>query len=268
MTSRTLFLDTQALVRIATEPSRAMATRRFIVSREYTLVTCSMLYAELYPHVRRWDEVADFIASVPFCIAENIELLTEREASRYPAPVRLRMGFCSDDTVFTKPELKAAILINMHGKVSGFDVQRGARQVFDALVRDRDSFGAPEQNGRYSPEQREMALLMSVFPALPPQCYPALQARVSGGEVIDIKCFKSVYMQQLAIWLEYYEQGKAGKQSDVGDFLMLAYVPYVDEAVLDKERVDVVRRINRTGVLGRQMQVRTLSEFLAVVGSE
>lgn len=268
MAARTLFLDTHALFRLASNAAHAQAAQQFMTMYNYTGITCTLNYVEMHPHRRGWDAVSDFIASVPFCSAENIELLTEREVSHYPDPVSLRMGFCSGDTAFTSAELKDAILTHLQGKLSGFhaNTQQAARQILDALRQDRDAFEAPEQNGHYSAAQRQTFLQIGVLRAVPPQYIGALRARVSKGEAIDITRFKSVYVQQLAIWLEYYEQGKVGKLSDVGDFVMLGYLPYVDEAILDKERVDLVRRINRTGVLGQQLQVSTLAEFLKVVG--
>ena len=74
---------------------------------------------------------------------------------------------------------------------------------------------------------------------LHPRYRDFLQEKVSKSEEIKIVCFKSVFIQALAIFLEYYVQNKEGKLSDVADFYQLSYVPYVDLSIVDKERDDL-----------------------------
>lgn len=270
MSPRTLFLDTHVLIRVAVIQARAQAVREYLASQGYTLAVSALNFTELYQHERRWEDVAEFIASVPFCIVENIEKVTEREVLHYPAATTLCSEFCSADSGFLREELKGAILTNLAGKVAGFDknYRAAAPLIHRALQESKQDFLAPERNTRYSSLQREVFLQIGVLQALPPQHWAMLKARVDTGEALDITRFKSVYVQQLAIFLEYYEQNKSGKVSDIGDFTFLGYLPYVDEAVLDKERADVVQRINRANSLGQQLRTQTLKQFLNVAGTE
>jgi hypothetical protein len=265
----TLFLDTHVLVRVAAEPPRVEAVQHYIASQGYTLAVGSLNFTELYQHESRWEEVAEFIASVPFCIVENIEKVTEREVLNYPSATTLLAEFSSVDAGLTRDELKHAIQANLGGKVAEFDrnYRAAAPFIHQALQQDKQGFFSPEHGQRYSSWQRDAFLWKGVFQALSPEYLGLLQAYIEKGEAIDVTRFASVYVQQLAIFLEYYEQNKPGKVSDIGDFTFLGYLPYVDEAVLDKERAHVVRRINQVGGLGQQLPALTLKQFLSAVGA-
>lgn len=266
--ARTLFLDTFALFEIAKSPERVTAVQHYVRSRDFIVVTSSQIMAEAYPNQQRWNDIAGFLASLPFCIAEVVDKLAEREAKAYPETTALHMEFCSADITFSQEELKDAILLNLQGKVAGFHkpLRAMAQKMYDALKEAQRTFMPPEENGRYSRSQRERFLQIGVLQALPPEYLGKWQAILARDEAIDIVRFKSVYLQQLAIWLEYYEQRKPGKLSDIGDFVQLGYLPYLDEAILDKERVNLVGRINRLKVLAHELKARSLAEFLRDVG--
>ena len=129
------------------------------------------------------------------------------------------------------------------------------------------TFMPAEENGRYSRAQREAFLQIGVLQALPPEFLGKWLALLDRGEPIDIVRFKSVYLQQLAIWLEYYVQKKSGRPSGIGDFIQLGYLPYLDEAVLYRERVNLVGRMNRLKVFENALKAKTLAEFLRDVGT-
>lgn len=203
---------------------------------------------------------------MPFCIVETIDKVTEREVLNYPEPTTLATKYCSVDSGASREELKQGILTNLAGKVAGFDrnYRAAAPAIDQQLQQDRQEFLLPERGTHYSDAQRDTFLQIGVLQSLPPQHVGKL---ITPGEAIDITRFPSVYVQQLAIFLEYYEQSKPGKVSDIGDFTFLGYLPYVDEAVLDNERAHIVRRINHMGGLGQQLPALALKQFLSVAGT-
>lgn len=71
MSSRTIYLDTFALTKISADPALRTATVKFVHANSYILIVGIMNLMELYTWPRRWSEVADFISSAAFCIAEN-----------------------------------------------------------------------------------------------------------------------------------------------------------------------------------------------------
>jgi hypothetical protein len=95
--------------------------------------------------------------------------------------------------------------------------------------------------------------------------YPDFVERASREEIINLERFKSFYIQVLAIFLEYYVQKKGGKPSDMGDFLQLSLVPYVDLAVLDNERNNLIQRINRDSLFPSSLRACGLSDFKAMI---
>lgn len=266
---RTLFLDTHVLFYVACDSERAEAVHHFLLAGDYTLVTNSAVLTEAYPNNRRWESIAEFLSSSPFCITENVEKVTDREVATYPGPTSLHMPFRSTGTRYTASELKEAILTNLGGKVAGFHAtyREEGPLVFSAFRQTKQSFLPPDTGTQYSDAARDTFLTMAVFNALSPEHLPALNAIAARDGVVDVTRFKTIYVQFLALWLEYVVQGKQGQASDVMDFLMLGYLPYVDESVLDNERVDLVRRINRVHVLDPELHAITRKDFLELLGT-
>src|SRR5690349_21347296 len=99
--AHTLFLDTFALFKIAKSSTRMQAIRQHVLDQNFTVITSSTNVTEMFPNDQGWERVADFLASMPFCIAETVDKLTEREVRQYPGATTLGMEFCSTATKFT-----------------------------------------------------------------------------------------------------------------------------------------------------------------------
>ena len=164
MNGETLFLDHFALVQIATDQPLAVAAKEFISANEYTLIVGVMNLVEAHGWRKRWSEVADFISSVPFCIARNPEEITDNEVRNYPNEISLPTGFCSSNGAYSRTELKAAIENNLKGKVASFDEHYRDEQqrILEAILINRRSF-PPEENGKYSLHQRWLFLQTNVL---------------------------------------------------------------------------------------------------------
>jgi len=113
----------------------------------------------------------------------------------------------------------------------------------------------------------QSSVLSMLFPDYQDFLNRALAAAIEEGrkDGINIERFKSVYIQALAIFVEYYVQKKAGKLSDMGDILQLSLVPYVDLAVLDNERSNLIQRFNREGLFPSHLRACSLSDFMAMI---
>jgi hypothetical protein len=211
--------------------------------------------------------VADFIASVPFCIAQNSDRVADAEVASYPGEISLPAAFRSSDHAFSRCDLREALEENLRFRIGQF--REGFRGACDnalrAIVADRGS-SPPELGRKHSPEEKWFVLQKAVLSMLFPRHAEFLKGLLSLQEVIRIELFRSVYIQALAIYHEYHVQRKAGKPSDVGDIYQLALVPYVGLAVLDKERNDLIQRINRESQQERLSSCR-LSDFLETIGA-
>lgn len=85
------------------------------------------------------------------------------------------------------------------------------------------------------------------------------------NEGINLEIFKSVYIQVLAVFIEFYVQKKVGKLSDMGDILQLSLVPYVDLAVLDNERNHLIQRFNREKLFSGHLRACSLFDFMTML---
>lgn len=259
----TLFLDTLALVRIAANPTHSAQVTSYINEQGKLLVVSIWNLIELYQHQRRWTEVIQFIISVPFCLAQNPEQILDSEVQSYPVKSVLPMGFCSYEHEFPEVELAQAIEANLRDKLSKYDIsyRREYMSVLDAMINNRTTF-PPEENGKYSIFQRELFLQTNVLRRLLSAHRDFVEVHQS--EEILIIHFRSVYIQTLTIFLEYYVQGKPGKPSDIADFQQICYVPYVNLAVLDRERASVVQRINRLKAFPELLAAFNLAQFISI----
>jgi hypothetical protein len=267
MSRKTIFLDSFAIVRIVANPSFMELVKQFIANENYTLIIGVMNLIEFYRWKKRWEEISEFISSVPFCIAPNPEQLTDAEVHNYPEEITLPIAFCSSDHSYTRIELQEAIEANLSGKISVFDQRYRKEQgnILQSILDNRRTF-PPEENGKYSTFQRWLFLNTNVMRFLLPTYKEFLEQRLSKQEEIKIGCFKSIYIQVLALFLEYYVQRKDGKPSDIGDLFQLSHIPYVDYAVVDNERSDLLQRMNRGGFFRTELPVYNLAQFRNTIG--
>lgn len=266
MTNKYLFLDSFVFIRLAEDPRFAVEVRDYILANSYTLVIGVMNLTEVYKWKKYWEPVFDLISSVPFCIVDNPEKIATSEVSKYPNEIDLPTGFCSSESSFSEEDLKKAIEVNLHKKISAFEKNYRSyyRDVWKAILDDRKSFPA-ENGGKYSPFQQWLFLQTNVLKWLYPDHKKFLEQQIAQSKEIKIERFKSVYIQMLAIFLEYYVQQKEGKPSDVGDFYQLSILPYVDLAVLDNERYNLIGQINKQNLFSENLPAINLAQFRKVV---
>jgi hypothetical protein len=266
MTNKYLFLDSFVFIRIAEDAQLANEVRDYITVNNFTLVVGVMNLIEVYKWKKYWEPVIELISSVPFCIAENPEKIAMSEVSSYPNEINLPTGFCSSESSFTETDLKKAIEVNLRKKISAFErsYRNYYRDVWKAILDNRKGF-SPENDGKYSPSQKQIFLQINVLKWLYPNHKKFLEQQIFQSKEIKIERFKSVYIQILAIFLEYYIQQKDGKPSDVGDFYQLSILPYVDLAVLDNERCNLIGRINKQNIFSENLPATNLAEFRKIV---
>jgi hypothetical protein len=263
---RYLYLDTFAAVRVASDAAFASAARAYILSENFVLVQSTMNLVEIFSWPQRWPDVVSFVSSVPFCIAQNTDKITACEIASYPDELTsLPVGFCSSDHSFSADELVEAIYFHLKGKIADFarDYRSENEEALQAILSQRESF-LPERPERYSASERKIFIDYNVLKMLLKD-HPDFVDRARQKGVVNVERFKSFYMQMLAIFLEYYVQKKKGKSSDMGDILQLSLVPYVDLAVLDNERNNLVQRINRDSLFPGYLQACSWSDFKAKV---
>jgi len=273
MGKRYLYLDTFASVRVASDAALASAARAYIMEENFELVHSTMNLMELSSWPKRWPEVVSFLCSVPFCIARNTENITALEVACYPNELTaLPIGFCSSDHSFSADELRDAIYLHLKGKIANFTREyRGSnKETLQSILSKKKSF-LPEKSGKYSSVEKQMFMQSSVLSMLFTDHGDFLRSTLASAlaegrkEVINIERFKSFYIQALAIFVEYYIQKKDGKPSDMGDILQLSLVPYVDLAVLDNERNNLVQRFNRDGLFPGPLRACSLSDFSSMI---
>ena len=266
MTAKTIYLDTFALVKISTDPILMSASAEYIRANSYTLIIGIMNLMEIYGWRKRWPQVSEFISSVPFCIAENPEKITAREIENYPNKIDLPVAFCSSDYAFSQLELQNAIELNLEEKIASFEKKYRAqyKETLDSILSGRDD-NLPDEHGKYSDQSRWVYMQINVLKFLFPDYKAFVDEKRAKSEFIQIECIKSAYLQALIIFQEYYVQRKAGKLSDIGDIYQLAIIPYIDLAVIDNERNDLVQRINRNGLFPAKLNACNLSQFKKIV---
>lgn len=267
MTQKTIYLDSFALARVSANPSFANAVMNYINANNYALIIGIMNLMEIHTWPKRWADASEFIASVPFCIAQNSEQIAAHEVRSYPYQIALPIGFCSAEYSYSKAELKEALEINLKEKIASFEkgYRNQQRSILDSILNNRSSF-LPEENGKYSTIQRLIFLQINVLRFLYPDHKDFLEAQLAKSHEIKVECFKSVYIQALAIFLEYYVQKKDGKPSDIGDLYQLAIIPYADLAIIDNERNDLLQRVNRDNLFPTRLSTCNIAQFKKVIG--
>lgn len=265
---RTLYLDTFATVKVASNPLLAMLAKNYIKAAGFELVFGVINMLEIFAWPKRWSEVLEFVSSVSFSIARSPEEIYVAEVSSYPSPVlELPVGFRSSDHLFSPAELRQALEIHLRGKIA-FHSETWFKGSYGTILKsilDKRSSFPPEQGNKYSPFQLRLFLDFNVMQLLFPDHKDFLRSLLASGEEIKLERFKSAYIQVLAIFLEYYVQKKDGKASDIGDIHQLGMVPYIDLSVLDNERHDLVQRINRDKLFPVVLSTCNIADFITMV---
>ncbi|HEX3527557.1 MAG TPA: hypothetical protein VH988_10845 [Thermoanaerobaculia bacterium] len=273
MGKRFLYLDTFATVRVVSDAALAEATRTYIANENFVLVIGSLNLMEIVSWPKRWSEVVSFVSSVPFCIAQNSDKIAAKEVANYPNEIAsLPVGFSSSDHSFSSGDLANALSLHLKGKITEFE--RNFRnlngETYRAILDKRELF-QPEKEGKYSPVERQMFMQSSVLSMLFPEHQEFLRRALAAAnaegrrEGIIIERFRSTYIQALAIFVEYYVQKKTGKLSDMGDILQLSLVPYVDLAVLDNERNNLIQRFNRDKLFPSYLNACNFRDFTTMI---
>jgi hypothetical protein len=262
MSSKTIYLDTFALINISADRSLMSAVKEYIDTTSYILIVGIMNLIEIYSWPKRWSAVSEFVSSVPFCIAQNPEKILPLEIQNYPNRIDLPVAFCSLEHSFSQVELKDAIEINLKEKIASFgrNYRSQHKSILKSILKERVDY-APDENGKYSTIKKWIFMQTNVLKFLFPDHTIFVEEHKSKSQEIKIECIKSAYIQVLIIFLEYYVQRKEGKPSDIGDIYQLAIVPYVDLAVVDNERNDLFQRINRDGLFTEKLNTCNFSQF-------
>lgn len=257
--SNTLYLDSFVFSKLAADPQFKNAATQWILDQKYTLVFSVINLIELYPHSKRRDAILDFICSVPFAIASNIEHLIDEEVRLYPKAAKLPLVFSSKASKFNAAQLRYAIAQNLEERISSFKpaFANATRSTFNTILQKRDS-------GEVSftkPDEIHLFLMSSVLSMLNLDYGEFLKREKSAGRAIETSLFRVYNLQALAIYTEFYKQNKKGKESDIPDFMQLGFVPYLGLSVLDNERVDMLNRISRMNLGDIQFKYFNLAEF-------
>jgi hypothetical protein len=264
---KTIFLDTFVLLEIAKHPDWAENVHKFIEQNSYVLVVGVMHLIEAYKWKRYWSESANFISSLPFFIAENPENITKAEVAHYPDEITLPIAFNPADFPYSVDELRQAIEINLQGKISSLEqnYRNEYRTIWQSMLDNRKTY-LPDNGKNYSDVELKVFFMMNVMTWLYTSGHQDfLQKKISASQEIVLERFKSIYLPLVAIFVEYYINKKDGKPSDVGDFYQMGIIPYVDLAILDKERNALIQRVNREKLFPQRLQTCNLAEFRQMV---
>jgi hypothetical protein len=238
-----IFIDTFAMAKIAADKELFKRVRDYLFSNELTLVINIYLLIEIYQHEIAWDEILEFISSVPFVIAKNIDKVQDEEVSSYPNKITLPYSLCSDEISERIEIIKAAFIYNFIEKISLYakSSKEQAKEILANHVRERQNV-PPDENGKYSDFQFWLFIESNILSFLL-QKYPDFikEKKVKKEKIIE-SAFSSYNISTAAVFYEYYLQNKKPKLSDIGDYWHLSYLPYLQFAVLDKERFALINR--------------------------
>jgi len=261
-TSKTIFLDSFMFIKAFKDASLQTKLQNYLTAQGRILVVNAVSLIEIYlDQPSRWEEIADFLSAVPFCIAKNPENIFAEEVKHYPYTIPLPLDFCSQAHADSMTELRKAIEDNIKSKIPAFlRSYKKEREEFMSKILTR-IHKLPDGTG-----DRNVALFIYTNePILEDLLRYHKSFLDSHALPIEVKSFRSSYIPNLSMFLEYYVAKKIPKKGDMGDFFHMSYVPYVNEAVIDGERFDMLERINRSGLLSEPLVAYNWRQFLDTI---
>ncbi len=236
--------------------------RNYILDQRYTILLHVMNLVETHRASHKFPAICDFLSQVPFVIAANPEVVLEAEIQAYPNHTELPINF--DSAGYSKASLAYALGAHLK-KLDKFH-----RSMAKINLEVREEIRANCQKSVDAGFNLEVHLLVNFLPKvarLNQAAFRKLRAIVARGEAIDLSIFKGGYLQEVALYTEFAKHGKSVKESDLGDFFQLAFVPYAALSVVDNERVDMIRKINKLAAVPEKYNVLRMSEFRQTISA-
>ena len=203
--------------------------------------------------------ILEFIASVPFIITKNIDILFDEEVKNYPNPITLPYSLHSSQLSSDRTIIVNALKINLINKISVYEnnYRNFSSTILNDIISTKNNF-LPDEDGKYSIFQTwqflEYNLLRDLYLS-----YPWFIKRYKNRKRIKEELFKSHNIVSIAIFYEYYIQNKKGKNSEIGDLWHLSYIPYYDYAVFDNEKNNLIYRLKNEN---RMKNIEKVYDFI------
>ncbi|MFN8550431.1 MAG: hypothetical protein U0103_02985 [Candidatus Obscuribacterales bacterium] len=243
----------------------ADATRSFISENNYTVLLHMMNLVETHRAFRKYPAICKFLSNVPFVIAATTDKVTEAEIAAYPNLIQLPITFSSVESGMSSEVLAYVLNDEEHviSKLRQYDLNfRSNAERIRASIEDSAQAAAKSKDKLKSHFLLDLLVrLVTNYPA----CRAKLKQLIDDENLLDFSIFRSNYLQSTAIYVEFVKQKKRVKINDLGDVFQLAYVPYADLSVLDKERADMFRHIHGLGEISENYNVLNMKEFRALI---
>jgi hypothetical protein len=106
------------------------------------------------------------------------------------------------------------------------------------------------------------------FPAFLKSVWPAARRFVKRNEKpFDFGRLQSVYIRTLLIFFKYYLHGQSPQESDFFDFAHVAYAPYCDVFVTERNVCNVLNHIKSSGLMLADVEIVHITDFASAVAS-
>jgi hypothetical protein len=194
-------------------------------------------------------------------IALLYDQLLDLELRSYPFPPQMLwmpMSMIADDQ---QP--------NPLSKFAGDERFAGARDEhlefgyneFMTLERFKQNY-PPDRQGHYTPTQAEEFAWLNTAEFLGRHFRGFLRRFEHEASDLDTSRIPSVHMRSLFLFYKYYIHQKVPQDSDFMDFAFVSYAPYVDVYVTESDAMNVLRHIQRTGLMPSDLEVLHVTEFI------
>ncbi len=257
-----IFIDTFALAKITQNSEFRNKVIDFIDSNKLTLAINILVLIEIYKWKSSWGNILDFFVSIPFVITKNIDVLFKEEVDNYPNEIELPVALHSSQLGNNKWIVKKDFEINFNDKISEFENEYRiySKEILSDIINEKKKF-LPEKDGKYSVFQTWLYLKTNLIKDLYIYHKWFIDKYRNKDNIIE-ECFKSRNIVTISIFYEYYIQNKKAKDSDLGDYWHLTYIPYYDYAILDNERFNLINRMKNDKKI---KQVENLYNFLVTI---
>lgn len=248
--ARSYFLDTNVWSALAVSPKAATGFFPWLIANNAIAALSIFTVLELSRATNMHQDIDKLIASAAqrIYIPLLYDELSDLEMYSYPNEAELLWipitSFAQPDgLIFLSTISKSPPFIKKRQEYLDFGNDR-----FMKLEELKKNFPFADGNGKYPVEHADRFARATTLDFLVRYFPEYLLPYKNNLEAFDTSILKSIYVRSLFLYFKYYVHGQSPIKSDFMDFAHVSYSPYFDAYVTERNVLNVLSHMQKTGV--------------------
>lgn len=262
--SRFVYFDTNIISHLAKNIDLWHPLFNFLEQNDLTLGVSGAQVVELFDAKGLHEDIVALFLSVPSGLLKTWDMILDEEVKSHPHWRRDSLLLYPLNAMFIEPggvEKLQDFLSSKGLRAARKDQLEHAQQMAERHANLRNNF-LPSKTGKYTRQQADEFAWMLVMQRLAPTHRDFLVGFKNDIESLHLQVFLSIRLFAHVIFYKYYlGQREPKRSSDFGDLSHLAYIPYCEVAVMERDLCNVLNQIKNHQDTLKSTVVRDIDFF-------